>query len=69
MLARRVCDGPVTARVGTVGSRARCPCRDEYRPRLADGGCAGSPGRQYVEGNEKFERCDQGRQAAVLLGE
>jgi hypothetical protein len=70
VLARLVCDGPVTGQTDTVGSRARCPCRGEYRLRLGDGGYAGSSGPEYVEGNERFGTCDQGRQqGAGLLGE
>jgi hypothetical protein len=68
MLARLVCDGPVTGRAGVVGSRARCPCRGQYRRWLGGGGYAGSPELEYVEGNEKFERRDQARQAAGQLG-
>lgn len=70
MLARfPVCDGPVTGRAGAVGSRARCPCRGEYRRRLADGGYAGSSEPEYVEGNENLETRDQAQQAAGQLGE
>jgi len=68
-LARLVCDVPVTGRAGAVGSRTRCPCRGEYRRRLAGGGYAGSSEPEYVGGNEKLETCDQARRAAGLLGE
>lgn len=68
--ARLVCDVPVTGQAGAVGSRTRCPCRDEYCERLAGGGYAGSSGRGYVEGNEKIGTCDQARRAVLgLLGE
>ena len=68
-LARLVYDVPVTVRAGAVGSRRRCPCRDEYRRRLGGGGYAGSSEPEYMEGNEKIETCDQAGRAAGLLSE
>lgn len=69
MLARLVCDGPVTGRAGAVGNRTRCPFQGEYLRRLPGCGYADSSEPENVGENEKFLRRDQAGQAVGQPGE